>query len=376
MAAIFLSYAREDHRAADKLVRTIKNTLGNVEVFQDRSSTAGADRTIPPGDWLAAIRHELHRCDVVVALVTERYLRSRWLFSEAGGAVLFGKTVLPLCMHPMEPTALPSPLNTQSAYVSSAEGMLDFVRALAALLGTGAVQESGVERLESHDQTDAAREIFHSDSESAIRRISDLLEVREVTGNWLNALHSSYESEAELDAQTSCDEIGHCTIVRRETIWPKVPMFHTFYDVNIDMPGTIKIRVMTDGKPARVLLMRQTDMRMFVATLFEKVVVPGESIANTYMVEAEHLMADLVRTGTSLITYRRHSAVLVRRHVNVLRFPKSNRFRNVRVRVFDSPNAAQRGEVPRLETADAYKFEVDLSSSVPTAGMDEIQIIL
>src|SRR5262249_54878912 len=105
MTAIFLSYAREDRRAADKLVRIIKDAIGTVEVFQDRSYSAEADRTIPPGDWLASIRNELNRCDVVVALVTERYLRSQWLFSEAGGAVLFGKIALPLCVHPVEPSA-------------------------------------------------------------------------------------------------------------------------------------------------------------------------------------------------------------------------------------------------------------------------------
>jgi hypothetical protein len=373
MPSIFLSYAREDRAAADRLVSMIKEALGDIEIFQDRSASTFADRTIPPGDWLASIRRELQRCDLVVALVTERYLKSQWLHSEAGGAVLFGKIAIPICFYPVEPSILPSPLSTQSAYVSSSEGLLDFVRALAQMLGFSTIREGHIASLEAHYQTNAAREIL-GDSENAVRKVAELLDYQVSAGAWLNDLHATFAAESELEAQTTCDNDGRCVIIRRETLIPKSPMAHTFYDVNIDAPGTIRISVSNGDRPTRAVVTRQTQMKAHVAVLFDKIVLPGESIVHTYTVEADNYLSDLVRTGRGQIVFRRHSAALVTSHTNLLRFPKNELFRNVRVQVFDAPMPHQRGEIPRKETEEYYEFEIDLSSSQPLAGLDEIQI--
>jgi formylglycine-generating enzyme required for sulfatase activity len=91
VAAIFLSHDSEDDRAASDLEAWLR-AGGFADLFVDHLSLDVGER------WDQRLREAMGGCRVVLVLVTEAWLASRWCNAELATARLLGKRVAPLLL--------------------------------------------------------------------------------------------------------------------------------------------------------------------------------------------------------------------------------------------------------------------------------------
>lgn len=91
----FLSYNSKDRL----LARHIKERLEylGISVFLAHSDIEGGDR------WERAIIDKIRGCDVVLALLTPKFRRSKWTDHEAGMGIGASKHIIPLSVHGTKP---------------------------------------------------------------------------------------------------------------------------------------------------------------------------------------------------------------------------------------------------------------------------------
>ena len=88
MADIFLSHSSADNEAADTIKAWLKRDRDSWSVFLDKSPRDG----IRAGQgWQDRLRSELQSCRLVLAIITQDWLASRWCFTEAVTANFRGK---------------------------------------------------------------------------------------------------------------------------------------------------------------------------------------------------------------------------------------------------------------------------------------------
>ncbi len=88
MADIFLSHSSADNDAADTISAWLKRDRESWSVFLDKNPRDG----IRAGQgWQDRLRSELQSCRLVLAVITQDWLASRWCFTEAITANFRGK---------------------------------------------------------------------------------------------------------------------------------------------------------------------------------------------------------------------------------------------------------------------------------------------
>ena len=88
MADIFLSHSSADNAAADKIKSWLERDRPTWSVFLDKHPRDGI---LAGQGWQDRLRAELQSCRLVVAIISERWLASRWCFTEAVTATFRGK---------------------------------------------------------------------------------------------------------------------------------------------------------------------------------------------------------------------------------------------------------------------------------------------
>ena len=108
---IFVSHVEEDAIIASKIKKWIEdNLLEGVEVF------VSSDEGISPGDkFEERIIEKLRNCSIVLIICTLMSVRQPWINIEAGGALVKGTRVIPLCYHGQRKDTLPRPLSSFQA---------------------------------------------------------------------------------------------------------------------------------------------------------------------------------------------------------------------------------------------------------------------
>jgi TIR domain len=93
MGDIFISYAREDHRAAERLAEALKSSGWSV----------WWDPDIPPGEiWDELIEHELAAVNCVVVLWSATSIHKHWVKNEASEAMARG-ILVPVLIEDVKP---------------------------------------------------------------------------------------------------------------------------------------------------------------------------------------------------------------------------------------------------------------------------------
>lgn len=108
---LFISHISENSDVAKALKEFIEEkSLEGVTVF------VSSDGDIPPGEpWQQTIVNKIRESDVVVVVCTNTSIYRPWVNFEAGGAIVKGATVIPVCWHGCAPALLPPPLGQLQA---------------------------------------------------------------------------------------------------------------------------------------------------------------------------------------------------------------------------------------------------------------------
>ncbi|NQE46840.1 hypothetical protein C5S31_12545 [ANME-1 cluster archaeon GoMg2] len=108
---VFVSHVEEDAAVASKIKNWLEdNLLEGVEVF------VSSDEGIKPGDkWEECIIEKLKNCSIALVVCTQMSVRQPWVNFEAGGALVKGARVIPLCYHGQRKETLPRPLSSLEA---------------------------------------------------------------------------------------------------------------------------------------------------------------------------------------------------------------------------------------------------------------------
>lgn len=371
MTRVFLSYSTADRTLAEELCKQVPDVLGEgIHVFMGQPARDVATAETPPGNWLASVASELQASDIVVGLVTEQSIHSRWFLMEVGGAILFGKTVLPLCVSPCDPARMPAPLDAQNAYLASYEGMTSFFAALARL----AQRSPKLDHVRALADLDKERQLV----DEARRNPGLLLDLAQTNRSLFAALHDYYGTyRATLDTEVDirCDPRGNCTLERIERIEAETVMFHTYYDVNIDRPGSIDISASSEGAPLRALSVLGTPIHKHMVVLFPRILLPGDRCTIHYTVRAENYMADLIADGREQLTYRRNSSLRVRNSRYTLRFPREKPFLQLALRLVDGPHGAPVGQIMLSEDDGSdFVFRFELPDANGESATDVIEL--
>lgn len=102
-ARIFISYAREDVVIGEWLFGELRSM--GFAVYLDTRGTLAGER------FLTVIVDHLHRCDAVLALVSEDSSRSEWCQAELYYAHALHRTILPIRINPQRKIESPAPLD-------------------------------------------------------------------------------------------------------------------------------------------------------------------------------------------------------------------------------------------------------------------------
>lgn len=125
---IFVSHVEEDAIIASKIKKWIENKLlEGVEVF------VSSDDGISPGDnFEERIIEKLRNCRIALIICTQMSVRQPWINIEAGGALVKGKRVIPLCYHSQRKDTLPRPLSSlQALDLSEPKDVNDLLKIIA-----------------------------------------------------------------------------------------------------------------------------------------------------------------------------------------------------------------------------------------------------
>ena len=112
---IFLSHNAKDKNLAD----IISNIIREISIEQI-TSWFSSDEKVDGGfnagdDWYAEILRKIHKCDVLIAIITPNSIDRPWIYYEAGIAIGINKVVVPVCID-IKREDLNSPLNKFQAY--------------------------------------------------------------------------------------------------------------------------------------------------------------------------------------------------------------------------------------------------------------------
>lgn len=86
---LFVSYATSDRDFAGKLVANLR-TVPGVELTLD------TDAAVELADHRTLIHEALRSADLVIPVITTRYLASEWCMAELGAAWMLDKAVVPV----------------------------------------------------------------------------------------------------------------------------------------------------------------------------------------------------------------------------------------------------------------------------------------
>lgn len=130
-AKVFISHIHENGAVAKALKDFIGDQLLNgVDTF------VSSDGSISPGaPWQATIVARLRDSDIVIVICTNASIARPWINFEAGGALVKGATVVPVCWHGCTKAALPPPLGNLHAIDLDID---EDVRALMQIIATAA----------------------------------------------------------------------------------------------------------------------------------------------------------------------------------------------------------------------------------------------
>lgn len=108
---VFISHVEENALIALEIKRWLEgNLLEGVEVF------VSSDEGIKPGDKFEdRIIEKLRECRIALILCTQMSVRQPWINFEAGGALVRGARVIPICYHGQRKETLPRPLSSLQA---------------------------------------------------------------------------------------------------------------------------------------------------------------------------------------------------------------------------------------------------------------------
>ena len=129
-AKIFISHISEDKVIATSLKNLIEPAFTDaVQLF------VSSDGDIPPGThWQQKILEELQAANLVIVVCTNKALSRPWINFEAGGAMVRGAPVIPVCWHGAKPSNLPPPFGSLEAIDLGSTNDID--RLLAAVAKT------------------------------------------------------------------------------------------------------------------------------------------------------------------------------------------------------------------------------------------------
>ena len=105
--SIFISHAAVD----EEIARSIKQHL--EDAFPDQTVFVSSDpEDLKPGDdWISKILEGLESARCVLALVTERGLKRKWVWFEAGRTWFSGVKLVPCCLGKIRKDNLPAPFS-------------------------------------------------------------------------------------------------------------------------------------------------------------------------------------------------------------------------------------------------------------------------
>lgn len=95
---IFASFSKFDQRLEEKFGDFLLLGMGIRE--QDIFCTADRSALSTGVNFCDQIKNRMQECDIVVSLITEKYLESRFCMGEAGAACVLGKRYFPLLLVP------------------------------------------------------------------------------------------------------------------------------------------------------------------------------------------------------------------------------------------------------------------------------------
>ena len=130
----FVSHLHIESKFADLLKESLsRDFIGLVKVFVSSDATS-----IPVGSqWLEDIVSALQRAHLQLIICSKESVKRPWLHYEAGGAVVRGVEVIPLCHTGMTPDQLPVPLSmSQGAMLTTPDGLLKLYTRISTLLGS------------------------------------------------------------------------------------------------------------------------------------------------------------------------------------------------------------------------------------------------
>jgi len=125
---VFISHIQENSSIAKGIKEFIDTKfLGAVKVF------VSSDGDIPPGDtWQERIIKEIKESDIVIVICTNASIHRPWINFEAGGALVLGACVIPICWHGCRIEYLPPPLgNLQSLDLEFSEHIQQLMQTIA-----------------------------------------------------------------------------------------------------------------------------------------------------------------------------------------------------------------------------------------------------
>ena len=93
MADIFVSHSSADNEAADRIKDWLERDRPTWSVFLDKHARDGI---LAGQEWQGRLRAELQSCRLVLAILSENWLASRWCFTEAVVAAFRGKDFVPV----------------------------------------------------------------------------------------------------------------------------------------------------------------------------------------------------------------------------------------------------------------------------------------
>lgn len=95
---VFMSFSKLEQRFEEKFEDFLQLGMGIRR--EDIFCTADRSALATGVNFCEEIKKQMNQCDVVISLITEKYLESRFCTGEAGAAYILGKRYFPLLLVP------------------------------------------------------------------------------------------------------------------------------------------------------------------------------------------------------------------------------------------------------------------------------------
>lgn len=109
MASIFISHASVDKHIASGLLDKLRSSGYDGHAFLDVHSDDGF---VPGQDWEDTIYREVSRCSILLMLISEHWLKSKWCHTEYAFARAMGKSIVPYLIEGADRKALDASLKS------------------------------------------------------------------------------------------------------------------------------------------------------------------------------------------------------------------------------------------------------------------------